>query len=69
MSDYKPAHIGGKYVEVIIDKGGATKIEAHGFTGGACKAATKPLEDRLGAHENDRVIKNPDCEAQRVQAS
>ncbi len=65
---YKPAHIGGKFVEVIIGKGGATTIEAHGFAGGACKAATKPLEDRLGASESDRVIKATECEAQRVQA-
>lgn len=65
---YKPAHIGGKYVEVIIGKAGATTIEAHGFTGGACKAATKPLEDRLGANESDRVIKATECEQQKVKA-
>lgn len=66
--DFKPATIGGKYVEVIIDKNGATTVEAHGFAGGACREATKPLEDRLGAKEGDRVVKDTACEDVKVRA-
>lgn len=69
MSDpYKPTTIGNRYVEVTISPNGETKIEAHGFTGGACKAATKPLEEALGAHEQDRVLKSEDCAGVTVQA-
>ena len=69
MDELKPAHIGGKYIVAEIAKNGETKIEAHGFTGGACQSATKPLEDALGANAANRVIKNTDCvSAENVKA-
>ncbi len=69
MSDpYKPATIGNRYVEVTIAPNGETKIEAHGFTGGACKTATKPLEDALGAREQDRTLKSDECSGVQVKA-
>ncbi len=71
MDELKPSHIGGRYIHVEVDKVGETKIEAHGFTGGTCKQATKPLEDALGAKDVNRVVKSADCEvkAENVQAS
>lgn len=37
-----------KSITVIIDKNGIPKVEAHGFQGGACAAATKPITDAFG---------------------
>lgn len=35
-------------IEITIDLGGATKIDAIGFTGTACDRATEPYERALG---------------------
>jgi hypothetical protein len=37
-----------KQIIVTIDKKGGSKIEAFGFQGGECLAATKSIEDALG---------------------
>lgn len=37
-----------KYVTVTITPEGDTKIEAHGFTDGRCRDATRDLETALG---------------------
>ena len=36
-------------IHVDISPDGALSIEAHGFTGSACRAATAPIEKALGA--------------------
>lgn len=38
-----------KTITVIIDKTGKPTIEAHGFSGSDCLAATQPIEAALGA--------------------
>ncbi len=37
-----------KSIEVIIDEGGELSIEAFGFSGSDCEAATRFLEEALG---------------------
>ncbi len=37
-----------KTISISIDKSGKPKVEAHGFQGGACALATKPITDALG---------------------
>lgn len=49
-----------KSVEVIIGKEGQTKVEAFGYNGKGCKAATKAIEDALSGGRNiekDRTAK------------
>jgi len=43
-----PPGLGPKYVEVIIDEEGEAVVEAHGFQGQGCQAATRNLEAKLG---------------------
>jgi len=40
-----------KKIVMTFGKDGTTKIEAFGFSGAACLAATKDLEEALGAVE------------------
>lgn len=49
-----------KTITVTIDKTGKPTIEAHGFQGGACKAATKPLEDALSGGDQEVVVEKPE---------
>ena len=49
-----------KTITVTIDKTGKPKIEAHGFMDGACKAATKPLEDALSNGDKEVVVEKPE---------
>jgi len=35
-------------IEVVIDKDGGVKISGVGFSGAACEAATRALEEALG---------------------
>jgi hypothetical protein len=46
----------GQQIVVTISPEGDTKIEAIGYTGGSCAAATKPLEEALGVVA-DRKLK------------
>lgn len=62
-----PLGIGAKYIEMVFDDAGSTKIEAHGFTDGTCRAATKSLEDALGRVQK-RTVKNQVCAKQTVKA-
>jgi len=50
--------MGDKKVVVVIDPMGNTKVEAIGFNGVGCEAATKPIEEALaGAVGMTRVLK------------
>jgi hypothetical protein len=42
-----------KYIEVEITDDGEVKIEAKGFTDGACLAATKEIEEAIGKTVKD----------------
>ncbi len=42
-----------KKIIVHVDKEGSTKISTEGFTGTACKNATKQLEEALGIITKD----------------
>jgi hypothetical protein len=55
-----------KYIEITISPQGKTNINAVGFSGDACKIATRPLEEKLGLVEN-REDKTPtETERERV---
>ena len=41
-------------IEVVIDKDGGVKISGFGFSGAACEAATRALEEALG-----RTVESP----------
>jgi Protein of unknown function (DUF2997) len=45
---------------VTFDKRGGSKIEAFGFSGSACLAATKSIEDAIGA-VGDRKMKSSEA--------
>jgi hypothetical protein len=38
-----------KVIEITVSPKGETKVETRGFTGGACREATRFLEQALGA--------------------
>jgi hypothetical protein len=42
-----------RIIEVIISPKGETKIETKGYSGSSCQAASKFLEDALGAKTSD----------------
>jgi hypothetical protein len=46
-----------KTITVQIDPAGKTTIEAHGFQGQGCLAATAYLEEALGTPVGDRTLK------------
>jgi len=46
-----------KKITVVIDVAGRPTIEAHGYTGSACKAATKPIEDAFAGADSETVEK------------
>jgi hypothetical protein len=46
-------------IEIIIDNDGETKVEAHGYRGGKCVAATAPLTKALIGTPTTH-IKKPD---------
>jgi hypothetical protein len=37
-----------KFIEITIDADGEVEIEAHGYTGQTCRAATADIEAKLG---------------------
>ena len=45
----------------VIDEAGVPTIEAHGYTDGTCRAATKEIEEALGIVEK-RKIKSQTCD-------
>ena len=38
-----------KIIEITVSPTGETKVETRGFTGGACREASRSLEQALGA--------------------
>jgi len=42
-------------IQVDISPDGSLRIEAHGFTGTACRAATAPIEEALGVVRSRRM--------------
>jgi hypothetical protein len=60
-----------KTVEVVIQPGGQLQIEAHGFTGTGCEAATQFLEEALGSpgarKRKGEYYRSPAVRAKRQQ--
>lgn len=52
----------GKRIEIVIEEDGATTIEAVGYQGGECRAATEPFEQAAGKVQ-ERKIKSAECQA------
>lgn len=44
-------------ITIEIDPAGKTTIEAHGFQGQGCLAATQYLEEALGTPARERILK------------
>ena len=42
-------------IQVDVSPDGSLRIEAHGFTGTSCRAATAPVEKALGAVRSRRM--------------
>ena len=42
-------------VEITVSPAGDTHVETKGFAGRACKAASRPYEDALGAKAAERL--------------
>ena len=42
-------------IEITVAPDGGTHVEIKGFAGSACKAASKPYEDALGAKAAERL--------------
>ena len=49
-----------KFINVTINPQGLPKIEAEGFQGVGCKAATKPIEDALSNGKDNIVEDKPE---------
>ena len=54
-----------KEIVVSFDEEGNTEIEAIGYTDGACRKATKEIEEALGK-VTKRKIKDPDCDVKQT---
>jgi hypothetical protein len=44
-----------KILEITIDPQGRSRVETKGFTGPACREASRPYEEALGAARAERV--------------
>jgi hypothetical protein len=44
-----------KTIEIIVSPAGETRLETKGFTGVACKEASRSLEQALGLVQTDRL--------------
>jgi hypothetical protein len=44
-----------KTIEIIVGPAGETRLETKGFTGAACKDASRLLEQALGAVQTERL--------------
>jgi hypothetical protein len=50
-----------KTITITINGNGKPEVEASGFIGGSCKAATKPILDALGAsNDNADTLDKPE---------
>lgn len=56
-----------KSIEVDVAPDGEVKIEAFGFEGGACLAATKEIEDALGKTGNRKMKEGHGQVAQKLK--
>lgn len=59
-----------KQLKVKIALDGSTEVEALGFTGTSCKAATKPIEEALGQVQKstakpEQFVQNQNSNIQR----
>ena len=61
-----PQGIGPKYLEITVDESGKTVVEAHGFDGQGCRAATASIEAGLGG-VSSRKPKGPPGSQQTVR--
>ena len=43
------------HIEITVAPDGGTHVETKGFAGPACRAASKPYEDALGAKAAERL--------------
>ena len=64
------SHSSNRTLEIIISPTGQTRITARGYSGTACKAATRDLEKALGFVQSDTPTSdmyqtNNACEDQR----
>lgn len=44
-----------KVIEITVSPTGATKVETRGFTGGACREASRFLEQALGLRTGEQL--------------
>jgi hypothetical protein len=44
-----------KTIEITVGPQGETKVETKGFTGGACREASRFVEQALGTHLGEQV--------------
>ena len=44
-----------KTIQIIVAPDGSSRIETHGFTGGACREATRLLEAALGKTTSEKL--------------
>lgn len=44
-----------RIIEIIVSQSGETRLETKGFTGAACKEASRRLEQTLGAVRTDQL--------------
>lgn len=57
-----------KEIEITIDEQGGTSLEAFGFSDGACKAATKEIEEELGTIQKRKMKDHETDVKQKVKA-
>jgi hypothetical protein len=55
----------GKTIEITVSPQGATSIKTSGFSGGACKDATRDLERALGVASKETLL--PEFHQQQAQ--
>jgi hypothetical protein len=44
-----------KTITVIVAKDGSSQVETKGFTGSSCQAASKFIEEALGARQSEKL--------------
>jgi hypothetical protein len=44
-----------RIIEITVDTNGQSKVETRGFTGGACREASKFIEQALGQRTDEKL--------------